>query len=194
MENKYLAWDYNHHSELWYKNGNGVSKISLTNYYHLDAKPEVAKMMVYHSDVSSEDGSFRYVAGSHRLHRSLFITGLHLGVDKKVNGLVDGPPTLYNRNAFTLKRDLLIQFPKAFLGSTHFGDDLIEGSDLSSYLIKNTVSFLGKAGKCIVFDGYLGVHAGGNPSSGERLAVQVGYIQKNKNIYFKHSFYSQYKL
>jgi hypothetical protein len=180
MDFKYLAWDYNHHRQSWFKKINGVEKDSPTNYYHFDAEPEVAKMMIYLSDVNMEDGPFRFVAGSNNLQRSLFMIGLHLGVDKKVNALVEGVPGLYNRNAFTYRRDLLMQFPKAFLGSTHFGDDLVEGSDLSDYLLKNTVTFLGAAGKCIVFDRYLGVHAGGNPKSGERLAVQVGFIQKKR--------------
>ncbi|MBU3676261.1 MAG: hypothetical protein FGM54_03640 [Chitinophagaceae bacterium] len=178
MEFKYIAWDYNHHRQLWFKNVNGVEKRSPTNYYHFDADPNVAKMMIYLSDVNETDGPFRYVKGSHSLARSPFTIGLHYGVDAKVNPLVPAPFSRFRRNAFTHNRALLMQLPHAFLGSTHFGDDLVENSALSRYLLDNTVVFTRPAGAGIVFDGYLGVHAGGNPISGERLAVQVGFIQK----------------
>lgn len=178
MTFKYIAWDYNHHRQLWFKNVNGIEKRSPTNYYHFDADPNVAKMMIYLSDVTEQDGPFRYVKGSHSLGRSPFIIGLHYGVDAKVNPLIPAPFSRFKRNAFTHNRALLMQLPHAFLGSTHFGDDLVDDSALSKYLLDNTVVFTRKAGAGIVFDGYLGVHAGGNPLSGERLAVQVGFIQK----------------
>lgn len=178
MTFKYIAWDYNHHRQQWFKNVNGVEKRSPTNYYHFDADPNVAKMMIYLSDVGEQDGPFRYVKGSHSLGRSPFTIGLHYGVDAKVNPLIPAPFSRFKRNAFTHNRALLMQLPHAFLGSTHFGDDLVEDSPLSKYLLDNTVVFTRKAGAGIVFDGYLGVHAGGNPLSGERLAVQVGFIQK----------------
>ena len=157
---------------------NGVAKRSQTNYYHFDAEPNVAKMMIYLTDVQAGDGPFRFVKGSHALARSVFTIGLHYGVDAKLNPLVEAPPSLYRRNAFNYNRSLLMQLPHAFLGSTHFGDDLVEGSALSRYLLENTEVFTRKAGAGIVFDGYLGVHAGGNPIDGERLAVQIGFIQK----------------
>lgn len=178
MEFKYIAWDYNHHRQQWFKNVNGVAKRSQTNYYHFDAEPNVAKMMIYLTDVQAGDGPFRFVKGSHALARSVFTIGLHYGVDAKLNPLVEAPPSLYRRNAFNYNRSLLMQLPHAFLGSTHFGDDLVEGSALSRYLLENTEVFTRKAGAGIVFDGYLGVHAGGNPIDGERLAVQIGFIQK----------------
>lgn len=178
MELLYIGWDYNHHRQTWFKNVIGAEKPSATNYYHMDAEPDMIKMMVYLTDVSEGDGPFRYVRGSNRLKRSLFSFGLHLGVDRRVNPLIAGPSSRFNQNLFKYGRSLLMQFPACFIGSTHFGDHLIEGSDLSRYLLDNTVVFTRSAGSCIVFDGFLGVHAGGNPLSGERLAVQIGFVRR----------------
>jgi hypothetical protein len=178
MEFKYLAWDYNHHRQTWFKNVNGIAERSPTNYYHFDAEPHVAKMMIYLSDVTEADGPFRFVKGSHSLGRSSFIIGLHHTMDFAINRLVSSEVGLFARHAFMSGRELIMQFPHAFIGSTHFGDDLMMDSPLSRYLLDNTVVFTRKAGAGIVFDGYLGVHAGGNPTSGERLAVQIGFIQK----------------
>lgn len=178
MDFKYIAWDYNHHRQKWFKNVNGIAERSPTNYYHFDAEPHVAKMMIYLSDVTDADGPFRFVKGSHALGRSTFIIGLHHTMDFAINRLISDEPGHFRRHAFERGRDLIMQFPHAFIGSTHFGDDLLTGSPLSRYLLENTVVFTRKKGSCIVFDGYLGVHAGGNPISGERLAVQIGFIQK----------------
>ncbi len=175
MELKYIGWDYNHHRQTWFKNVIGVEKRSATNYYHMDAEPDMVKMMVYLTDVGEGDGPFRYVRGSHRLQRSMFRFGLHLGVDKRVNAMIEGPSGHFSQNLFRNGRSLLMQFPTCFIGSTHFGDHLVEGSELSRYLLDNTVVFTRPAGSCILFDGFLGVHAGGNPLSGERLAVQIGF-------------------
>jgi hypothetical protein len=177
MELRCIGWDYNHHRQTWFKNAIGVEKRSATNYYHMDAEPDMVKMMAYLTDVSEGDGPFRYVRGSHRLQRSLFRFGLHLGVDKRVNAMIEGPSGHFSQNLFRNGRSLLMQFPTCFIGSTHFGDHLVEGSELSRYLLDNTVVFTRPAGSCIVFDGFLGVHAGGNPLSGERLAVQIGFAR-----------------
>lgn len=178
MELRYIGWDYSHHRQTWFKNVIGAEESSATNYYHMDAEPDMVKMMVYLTDVGESDGPFRYVRGSHRLKRSLFSFGLHLGVDRRVNPLIKGPSGHFNQNLFRNGRSLLMQFPACFIGSTHFGDHLIEGSDLSRYLLENTITFTRSAGSCIVFDGFLGVHAGGNPLSGERLAVQIGFARR----------------
>ncbi len=182
MEFKYIAWDYNHHRQTWFKNVNGIEERSPTNYYHFDAEPHVAKMMIYLSDVTLADGPFRFVKGSHALGRSSFIIGLHYTMDFAINRMISTDVGLFSRHAFTTGRELIMQFPHAFVGSTHFGDDLMVDSPLSRYLLDNTEVFTRKAGAGIVFDGYLGVHAGGNPSSGERLAVQIGFIQKKPQL------------
>ena len=99
-------------------------------------------------------------------------------MDKRVNAMIEGPSGHFSQNLFRNGRSLLMQFPTCFIGSTHFGDHLVEESELSRYLLDNTVVFTRPAGSCIVFDGFLGVHAGGNPLSGERLAVQIGFARR----------------
>ncbi len=87
---------------------------------------------------------------------------------------------LYGRGLFLYRKDLLMKFPVSFMGTTHFGDDLAENSDLSRYLLANTIVFTKPKGTVVLFDGFRGIHAGGNADTGERLAVQVAFIQKNK--------------
>ncbi|MGI9192490.1 MAG: hypothetical protein ACR2IL_10240 [Chitinophagaceae bacterium] len=178
MSLNYISWDYNHHRQTWFKNVNGVERRSPTNYYHFDAHPHGAKMLVYLTDVKIGDGPFRIVKGSNCMSRSTFTIGLHSAIDRHVNPMIPAPPGHFRRAAFTYDRSLLMKLPHAFLGSTHFGDDLVEDSVLTKYLLDNTVVFTRKAGSVIVFDGYLGVHAGGNPLDGERLAIQAGFIQE----------------
>lgn len=64
------------------------------------------------------------------------------------------------------------------MGTTHFGDDLAENSPLSNHLLNNTVTFIRPKGTAVLFDGFNGIHAGGNADKGERLAVQIAFRRK----------------
>lgn len=81
----------------------------------------------------------------------------------------------YYRPRFFLKdhrRDLLT-LPSAFRGTTHFGDDIVDESDLSRRLLAGEDTFLGPSGTLIVFDGSAGIHRGSQVERGERWAVQI---------------------
>jgi hypothetical protein len=112
MELRYIGWGYHHHRQTWFKNINGVAHRSATNYYHLDAEPDMVKMIVYLTDVGEGDGPFRYVKKSHRLPRSFFRFGLHLGAETRANSMIEGPSGNYCRNLFSHGRSLLMQFPR----------------------------------------------------------------------------------
>jgi hypothetical protein len=86
------------------------------------------------------------------------------------------------KNIFIDDIDVLASFPDSFVGSTHFGDYLDKDSILAQYLIQNTVDFTRKSGSAILFNGNLGVHAGGNPISGDRLIVQFGFQNKRSKV------------
>ncbi|MGZ3921902.1 MAG: hypothetical protein ACXVC7_16500, partial [Bacteroidia bacterium] len=87
---------------------------------------------------------------------------------------------LYGRGLFLYRKDLLMKFPKKFMGSTHFGDDIEANTALSKYLIDNTVTFYNNKGAAILFDGYTGIHAGSNAHTGERLAVQIAFMKSKE--------------
>ena len=64
--------------------------------------------------------------------------------------------------------------PKDLRGSTHFGDDLIDGSPSSDSLLRQEEVFVGDAGTLVVFDGSKGIHRGSLVDQGERWAIQIG--------------------
>lgn len=183
MEWLYAALDFSHHHQNWYKNCYADSGLptARTAYMHFDADPDIVKAMLYLSDVDAAAGPFRYVRGSHRWQRSPFLFALHKGFDVEQTKVfpmeADGLDYKlgYYRPRFFLKdhrRDLLT-LPSAFRGTTHFGDDIVDESDLSRHLLACEETFLGPRGTLIVFDGSGGIHRGAQVEGGERWAVQI---------------------
>jgi hypothetical protein len=171
----YAAWDYSHNRQKWFRNNHEYNHISPTNYYHFDADEDVSKMLIYLSDVSAGDGAFKVVKSSNVHSRSVFLTYAAYVIDTQISSKFRHEDNLYGRGLFLYRKDLLLKFPEAFMTSTHFGDDLEEGSALSNFLLDNTVTFERKKGTAVLFDGYNVIHAGGNADKGERLAVQIAF-------------------
>ena len=147
----------------------------------MDSGFDKSKIIFYLTDVGVNDGPFKYVKGSNMLARSLVKFALHLSLDSNVNKHLYGENKL-EKNIFIDDIDVLRSFPKSFVGSTHFGDYLDRDSILTQYLIQNTVDFTRKRGSAILFNGNLGVHAGENPISGDRLIVQFGFQNKRSKV------------
>jgi hypothetical protein len=177
----WCGWDYNHSRQNWFKKNQANPSTHPTNYYHLDSGFDKSKIIFYLTDVGVNDGPFKYVKGSNMLARSLVKFALHLSLDSNVNKHLYGENKL-EKNIFIDDIDVLRSFPKSFVGSTHFGDYLDRDSILTQYLIQNTVDFTRKRGSAILFNGNLGVHAGGNPISGDRLIVQFGFQNKRSKV------------
>jgi hypothetical protein len=175
MEIVYAAWDYSHNRQKWFRNNHEYDHLSPTNYFHYDADVDVAKMLIYLTDVNDGDGPFKFVKSSNTMPRSTFINYIYSAIDTKISPKFANKENLYGRGLFLYRKDLLMKMPYCIIGSTHFGDDLIEGSELSSYLLNHTVVFKRKKGTVVLFDGYKGIHAGGNAHTGERLAIQVAF-------------------
>jgi hypothetical protein len=84
----------------------------------------------------------------------------------------------YYRPRFKLteQRRNLLTLPAALRGSTHFGDDLVDGSPLSDALLEQEHAFIGPAGTLVMFDGSRGIHRGGQVrKGGARWAVQIAF-------------------
>jgi hypothetical protein len=175
-----LAWafpNYSHHRQKWFRIKEHET-ISPTNYYHLDKDKNMIKILIYLTDVSDQDGPFKYVKGSNLWKASICTFALHYGIDFNVNKLLIGEESNFKNNIFTARADILSEFPDAFIGSTHFGDFLKRDSDITKLLLNESVVFTRKRGTLIIFDGGMGVHSGGNAYGGERLAIQIGYRKK----------------
>jgi hypothetical protein len=57
--------------------------------------------------------------------------------------------------------------------SSHFGWDILPGSDLEANLAQSEIAMTGGPGKTIVFDGSRLLHRGGLITEGDRLVLQV---------------------
>lgn len=179
----YAALDFSHPGQTWYKGCYADAGVSTakTVYMHFDADTDIIKAMLYLSDVEPTNGPFRFVRGSHSWSRSPFVFALHKAFDveqtKCFEMEADGLDYKlgYYRPRFHLvdhRRDVLA-LPTSFRGTTHFGDDILDGSELSRELLAEEESFLGKAGTMVLFDGSAGIHRGSQVESGERWAVQI---------------------
>jgi Phytanoyl-CoA dioxygenase (PhyH) len=184
MEWMYAALDYSHERQNWYKGCYADAGLPSTDtvYMHLDADVKMVKAMLYLTDVSPLQGPFRYVRGSHRWARSLFVQAVQKGFDGEQTKLFpmedDGLDYKggYYRPRFQSipHRQDVLDLPRALRGTTHFGDDVLNGSAHSRLLLDHETSFVAPRGTMVLFDGSSGIHRGSQVVRGERWAVQIG--------------------
>jgi hypothetical protein len=186
VELYYAALDHSHDGQSWYKACYSDTDLGTPKavYMHFDADCDIIKGLFYLRDVTANDGPFRFVPGSHRWERPHFATAVQLGFDA---ASVQEFPTCedkldyvsgYYRPRFQQldQRRAMLSLPAALRGSTHFGDDLPDGSPLSDALLEKEHAFVAPAGTLVMFDGSRGIHRGGQVGAGgERWAVQVAF-------------------
>ena len=179
----YLSVDYSHERQNWWR---GCYKDiglcdSSTNYMHFDNDPEVCKMMINLTDVGPESGPTGIVTGSNNWQAPFFQNQLFFALDRySSKNIFPITPDNYYRPLYKSHRQLFMNLPELFRGSSHFGDDLLDGSETSEHLLNNEVKLIADAGNGILFDGNRGIHRGSTVHSGERLAAQVAFIDKTK--------------
>jgi hypothetical protein len=70
-----------------------------------------------------------------------------------------------------------MMLPRLFRGTSHFGDDLLNGEPLERELSGLETAFFDASGASLcLFDGARTLHRGSNISRGERIAVQLGFF------------------
>jgi hypothetical protein len=182
----YASLDYAHPGQDWFKGCYAAGGIgdSKTVYMHFDADVDIIKALFYLRDVSDKDGPFRFVRGSHRWDRSPCQSAIHKGFDEASGNefpMTDDQLDFeqgYYRPRFQKAeyRAGMLALPRALRGSTHFGDDVLDGSTLSEALLSHERSFTAPAGTMVIFDGSRGVHRGSlTTDGGERWAVQLAF-------------------
>lgn len=188
MELLYAALEFSHDRQSWYKGcyaDTGIADAK-TTYMHFDADHNVLKILLYLHDVDTDGGPFSYVGGSHLWQRSLFTLALLRGFDSEQKAIAEleedmsGYKLKYYRPRFQLPefRAELMKLPSILRGSTHFGDDVMDESPLSSRLLAGETTFAGGAGTMVLFDGSSGIHRGSLVRKGRRWAVQIGLKAK----------------
>ena len=182
----YAALQHSHESENWYQGcyRDAELETAKTAYMHFDADTDIIKGLFYLKDVDAKDGPFSFVLGSHHWERQHFATAVQRGFDaasaKEFPVCDDGLDYVsgYYRPRFQLhdQRRAMMSLPPSLRGSTHFGDDLLDGSPLSDALLEREHTFVDPAGTLVLFDGSRGIHRGGQAGkNGCRWAIQLAF-------------------
>jgi hypothetical protein len=185
MDLYYAAVNYSHPRQTWFRgcySDIGLPEVNNTNYLHFDAGRYVVKMVIYLGDAGLDQGPFTVLQNSYDFKLSNARLSLHHAVDVTLLtepwlSVANGDN--YHRLLFKYGRRRLMQLPRAMRGTTHFGDDILNGSSESDLLLQNLKSFEGGTGLAVLFDGSRVVHKGSTCLKGDRLGLQVALIRKS---------------
>lgn len=170
----YLA--HNTASEAWYKDCYADAGLPTSQfaYGHFDHDFELAKIQIYFTEVGPENGPFTFVPGSHVWSGCKTQQYMFKEMDKTLR--YPRNDSLYYRPRFQNEesRREFLELPVPLHGTSHFGDDVVEGSELSNELAQSFHAVTSDVGNCCVFAGGDLLHYGGIVSGAERWVLQVG--------------------
>jgi hypothetical protein len=170
--------EYSYPGQRWWKGAYADCGLpeARTSYMHFDQGCRDPKAIVALSEIGPENGPTGFVRGSHLEPRSPFLHFLMTGLDLTFQADPKMTPEGLNyrpRFSHEAYRREMLALPTCMHGSSHFGDDIVDGSQLSEKLLANEVKMTRDKGDCIVFDGNFGIHRGGLVQQGERFVFQV---------------------
>jgi hypothetical protein len=180
MEIIYVSLCLSCASQNWFRDcyedvGVGTSKLA---YLHVDNDFDIVKVLMYLKPVTHVNGPFRIIPGSAKFiasrAQSIFFKHLDNSSYQKIKRQrqdLDG----YYRPVFKdpeLRKEFMFM-PKELRGSSHFGDDIIEGSEQSKELLTREVPLLSSFSNCATFTGSETFHRGGLTEQGQRWAFQI---------------------
>lgn len=183
--------EYSCAEQNWYQSI--YADIGLTDsplqYLHVDEGDCFPKSIIYVTPVNEENGATRAIPGSNNWEKSECRFRMHKALDRVVGDRY----AKYVRRAHYRPlarhaelRRIFMELPKPFQGSSHFGDDVLAGTELANTLIGLEVPYLSQGGQALVFDGPHLLHRGSLVKSGERLALQVIYRNQNQERIKSH--------
>lgn len=182
LELEGYAFTYSHADEDWYRKC--YLDLSLhaprTVQMHYDEDNLSAKSMFYLDDVEASNGAFSYVAAGRAeiASRSQLAYFKYLDYANNEFAVARGvPETSYNRPLFITPamRGEFARLPAEMQGSGGPGDDILNGTPLSDFLIASERRLVGPAGYLALFAGGETLHRGGVIETGERFALQMIY-------------------
>jgi hypothetical protein len=147
---------------------------SKSSYLHYDFEFNLQKFVIYLDEVNEKNGPFSVIMGSNNIELPKFVFTFVKEFELvSRNKNVFEKSKVYYRSQFFSKenRKIFLQIPKALRGASHFGDDLIDGSDIQKELLANEKNYTTKDGNLIMFDGHHGMHRGGLCAENERVAL-----------------------
>lgn len=130
-----------------------------TAYLHKDASGGDLKIIIYLSNVLSENGPFSYAVGTHKLHRRDWRSWIEEANDQ--SGL--SGTNLKNRKLFS-------SLPRFLRRKAAFGNDLRDDSNISQQILQSEWKVCAPAGSMVLFVPK-GMHRGGMVNQGERVVL-----------------------
>jgi hypothetical protein len=168
-----------HQATWWVNSFNSLSRAPLTVYAHMDESIAYPKAIVYLSDVDPRSGPTSCYAGAYEALALNALQDIIGRVIANVGSGEDSPLRAYYAKEYHQSmssenfRRHFMRLPPEVRFNSHFGWDVIPGSDLEKSMVAREQYMLGAAGTYIVFDGAHLLHRGGMLEHGERIALQV---------------------
>jgi hypothetical protein len=168
----------------WWKNSiQGVAP-PRTMYAHLDESIYAPKAIVYLTDVNEKNGptsSYPGIYDSLQNNPLQDIIGRIIGQigNSSESILFDYYGKSYHQSmGSTNFRNHFMLLPESLRFNSHFGWDILAGSQLEGAIADREEVLLGGSGNFVVFDGSRLLHRGGLIEEGERLVLQVVFWPK----------------
>jgi ectoine hydroxylase-related dioxygenase (phytanoyl-CoA dioxygenase family) len=183
--------EYSSPNQHWYQNI--YADVGLPDspfqYLHFDEGYCLPKAMIYVTPVNEFNGPTRAIPGSNVWEVSEFRLRMHRALDRVVGDRYGKLSTRGNYRPIARRpelRSIFMQLPRAIRGSSHFGDDVLPGTSVADALEGLEVPYLSEGGQAMVFDGPHLLHRGSLVRTGERLALQVAFRNRNEAIVKSH--------
>jgi hypothetical protein len=173
----------------WWKDALGQETPPATMYAHLDETVYAPKSIVYLSEVSEENGPTSCYPAVYASFNNSALQDIIGRVVGGVGSAVDSPlRDYYGLNSQKLLasasfRRHFMMLPRELRFNSHFGWDVVPGSELEAKMKSKELVMTGPPGKFIVFDGSQLLHRGGLIEAGERIALQVVFYPGNKWVH-----------
>jgi hypothetical protein len=188
MDFDYYALHLAHPYESWWKNcyADVGLPTSDTAYMHYDEDSNLIKMMVYLQPVDSTNSPFCVIPRDEARvmpHvKELFFKRLDVYSRELVSK--EDWATNYYRPIFSTPkhRREFLEIPVGMQGTSHFGDDILNGSVLSRELLAKEIKIVSKNANGAIFKGGTLIHRGGMVEQGERWALQLGFRARDLSL------------
>jgi hypothetical protein len=149
-----------------------------TTQMHFDLAFEVPKAMLYINDVGEKQGPFSIVPklsawerfGTEHAFRRESLYAVEDFMKETFGKATQGNTSIFRHPE---ARQAFASLPSALRKSSHFGDHVMDNTELSTGLLGSEKRLVGEAGTALVFAGSHTLHRGGLVNEGERIALQI---------------------
>jgi hypothetical protein len=168
----------------WWKNAIEGVATPKTMYAHLDESIFAPKAIVYLSEVTEGNGptcSYPHIYDQLENNTLQDIIGRVIGSvgNNPTSKLHDYYSKSYHQSMSSRNfRKHFMKLPETLRFNSHFGWDILAGSEFESQIAEREEVLLGPAGTFVVFDGSRLLHRGGLIEEGERIVLQVVFWPK----------------